>query len=96
MTFPKLKKWQPVEIFWVDSYRTHGWISLEEANVDEDYSLDHRTIGYFVGETSRQITVCQSSKTNEDLISEPETNIDAVMNIPKVAITKIRKINAKV
>jgi hypothetical protein len=85
----KRKKWDRVEILWVDSYRTHGWLPLEEAHIEEDYCLDHRTIGYYLGETPRQISVCQSSKTHEELITEPETQIDAVMNIPKKAITKV-------
>lgn len=85
----KRKKWDRIEILWVDSYRTHGWLPFEDAHVEEDYCLDHRTIGYYLGETSRQISVCQSSKTAEELISEPETQIDAVMSIPKRAITSI-------
>ena len=85
----KLKKWDRIEILWVDSYRTHGWLPLEEAHVDEDSCLNHRTIGYYLGETPRQISVCQSSKTDEELIKEPETQVDAVMNIPKKAIIKV-------
>jgi hypothetical protein len=85
----KLKKWDTVEILWVDSYRTHGWIALNEANVDEDCSLDHRTIGYFLGETARQISVCQSSKTDALLICEPETQVDSVMSIPKASVVRI-------
>lgn len=83
------QKWDRLEIHWEDSYRTHGWLPLEEAMTEEDYCLDHRTIGYFVGETDRQISVCQSSKTDERLISEPDTQVDAVMHIPKAAITLI-------
>lgn len=86
------KKWDRIEIIWLDSYRTHGWLPLEEAHVEEDYCLDHRTIGYFIGETKRQISVCQSSKKDKHLISEPETQIDAVMSIPKKCIVKIIKL----
>ena len=85
----KRKKWDRIEILWVDSYRTNGWLPFNEVLIDEDYCLDHRTIGYYLGETKRQISVCQSSKTAEELISEPETQIDAVMTIPKKAITKL-------
>lgn len=88
----KLTKWDKVEIIWLDSYRTHGWLPLEDVMTDEDISLDHRTIGYFIDQTKRQISVCQSSKLNEQLISEPETQIDAVMNIPKKAIVNIIKL----
>ena len=87
-----LKKCQKIEILWEDSYRTHGWLPFEEAHIEEDYCLDHRTIGYYLGETKRQISVCQSSKTDDQLITEPETQIDAVMNIPKKAIKKIIKL----
>ena len=92
MIIPKFVKWQKVEIEWLDSYRTHGWLQLQEAMIDEDYSLDHRTMGYYLGETKRQISVCQSSKTDKNLISEPETQIDAVMNIPKSCIIRVRKL----
>jgi hypothetical protein len=91
----KHKQWDMIEIIWHDSYRTHGWLPLEEAHVEEDYCLDHRTIGYYLGETPRQISVCQSSKTAEELITEPETQIDAVMNIPKKAITKVTDLATK-
>lgn len=83
------KKWDRIEILWLDSYRTHGWLALEDAHVENDSCLDHRTIGYYLGETTRQISVCQSSKTAEELIDQPETQIDAVMNIPKNAITQV-------
>ena len=88
----KLKKWDRIEIIWLDSYRTHGWLPFEEAHIEEDYCLDHRTIGYYLGETKRQISVCQSSKTDDHLTTEPETQIDAVMNIPKKAISKINRL----
>lgn len=89
----KYTKWEPLEITWVDSHMIHGWTRVEEAGIDEDYSLDHRSIGYFVGETKRQITICQSSKTDEDLITHPETSICGVFSIPKKCIVEIVRIS---
>ena len=85
----KYKQWDLIEILWVDSHMVHGWTRIEEIGLDEDYSLDHRSVGYYLGETPRQITICQSSKTNEELIGEPEANVCGVFTIPKKAITKV-------
>lgn len=94
MRFPTLNKWDRVEIRWLDSYRQHGWVPILEtdAYLETDHSLDHRTIGYFIGQTKRQVSVVQSSKTDKELIYHPETQVDAIMNIPKVCITKIKKL----
>jgi len=89
---PKFKKWDLIEINWVDSYMMHGWTPLNDSEIDVDHSLDHRSIGYYVGETNRQISIVQSSKTFEDFISESETQVCGIFTIPKKAITKIRKL----
>lgn len=89
---PKLVKWDRIEILWIDSYRTHGWLPLDEADLENDDSLDHRTIGYYVGQTKRAISVCQSSKTHSSFLESPDTQVDAIMSIPKKAIVKISKL----
>lgn len=92
MKIKHYKKWDRIEIIWLDSYRTHGWLPLEDAHVEEDYCLDHRTIGYYIGETKRQISVCQSGKLDDRLNDEDETQIDAVMSIPKKAIIQVNSL----
>lgn len=91
----KYKKWDMLEITWHDSYMVHGWTHVENIGLDDDISLDHRSIGYYLGETPRQITICQSSKTNEELIYEPETNVCGVFTIPKRAIVKVNDLKLK-
>lgn len=90
----KYKKWDLIEVLWHDSYMVHGWTHVENVGLDEDISLDHRSVGYYLGETPRQITICQSSKANEDLIDEPETNVCGVFTIPKKAIVKVSELVA--
>lgn len=86
------KKWDRIEIFWEDSYQLHGWVHLDEAGVDEDESLGHQSIGYYVGETPKQITIVQSKKSSRLLHDAPETNVNATFSIPKSAISRVRKI----
>lgn len=86
------KKWDRIEIFWEDSYQMHGWVHLDEAGIDEDVSLGHQSIGYFAGETDKQITIVQSKKSSKELDQAPETNVNATFSIPKRAIIKVRKV----
>lgn len=88
----KYTKWDKVEIEWTDSHMIHGWVTLDDVGLDEEASLYHRSIGYFLGETPNQVTICQSSKTDEDLIKEPITNVCGVFTIPKKAIIKLSKV----
>ena len=84
MRIPKLKKWQIIEIEWLDSCHLSGWTRDDLAFEQKD--LEHNTIGYFIRETEYSISVVQSRK-NE--VKEKGTAINALMEIPKVAITKL-------
>jgi hypothetical protein len=88
----KFKKWDWVHILWEDSYQLHGWSPLDETGFDEDESLGHETLGFYIGETKRQITVCQSKKSSKELDDAPHTNVNAVFSIPKSCILKIEKL----
>jgi len=84
MRIPKLKKWQIIEIEWLDSCHLFGWT---KDNLDfEQKDLEHNTVGYFLKETEYSISVVQSRKHE---VKEKGTSIDALMEIPKVAITKL-------
>lgn len=87
MKIPTLIKWQPIELFWIDSLHTSGWKFEDNLELDDKY-LKHMTIGYFFKQTKCALTVVQS-KSND---GEEKNNIDAAMTIPLVAIKKIRKI----
>jgi len=90
-----MKLWDLVEILWEDSYMVHGWTHLDETGYEEEASLGHQSVGYYIGETTKQITICQSLKSDKDLNSQPETNVCGVFTIPKRAIISKRKLTPK-
>lgn len=92
MSDKEYERWDKLEIFWEDSYQTHGWVMLDESGYEFDDSLGHQTIGYYIGETPKQVTVCQSRKSHKELAKSESTNVNAVFSIPKSAILKIRKL----
>ena len=85
MKIPKLKKWQIIEIDWIDSGSVDGWIkdNLEYALSD----LEYKSAGYFLKETDYSICIVQSKK---EPVKAENTQINSLMEIPKVAITKIK------
>jgi len=83
----KLKKWQKVEVFWEDSSHDSGWTKEDEY---KESDLDHSTCGYFLQYTKRTIQIVQSKGETEDFKGIRMT--DAMMQIPKKAILKIKKI----
>jgi hypothetical protein len=83
----KFKKWDVIEILWIDSCHVNGW---NKDNFDYDKAdLEFRTVGYFLKETKYSIVVVQSSKRKT---KDEGTSIDALMEIPKVAIEKMKKL----
>lgn len=82
-----------VEIIWQDSHMIHGWTALNAADTDLEYSLEHRSIGYYIDETPKQLSIVQSSKTEEDFIKEDDTQVCGVFTIPKKAIVKIKRLS---
>lgn len=85
MKIPKLEKWKIIEMDWLDSCHLSGWTKDDLTYEQKD--LEHKTVGYFIKETKYSISVVQSRKAE---VKEKGTSIDALMEIPKVAITKIR------
>jgi hypothetical protein len=86
------KRWDRLEIFWEDSHQIHGWITVEDADYKDDSSLHHQSLGYYIGETNKQFTICQSRKSDKGLAAVDDTHVNAVFSIPKSAIKRIRKI----
>lgn len=76
------KKYQILDIDWVDANQTTDW-------QDPDYvlppDLGTHTVGFFWEENEDWIAVLQSYTTDR-------TQIDAIMQIPKVTIREIRKL----
>lgn len=84
----KLKKWDRVEIDWVDSIQnTGGWKSPDDFSWKTHYgAMHHKTIGYYINECKLGITVCQAhADDNDDLFV-------GAFTMPKGCILKIRKL----
>ena len=67
-----------------------GWQFSKKAEEDilkED--LNQHTVGYFFKDTGYSVIVVQSYGNPE---KDGERNVDSLMEIPRVSITKIRKL----
>lgn len=84
-----MKKYQIIQIKWLDSLHSGGWQNESGVETSKD-RLVHYSVGYFLKEDSRSIIIIQSYQNIEN------KNIDAVMEIPKVAILKIKKYESKI
>lgn len=80
-----LKKWDRVEIKWLDSTHTVGWMPYEEEGIDDE-QMYHQSVGYFLEENAKAIMIVQSYNTHY------KNSIDAIMVIPKCSILKKVKI----
>lgn len=79
----KMKKWQLVEVTWLDAIHHSGWTYEDEIDWS-DKKLIHTTAGYFLGETKSQMLIVQSRNSGDE--------VDAIMHLPKTSIKKIRKL----
>lgn len=82
----KYKKFDKLEIHWLDSLHTSGWKSEEDIKTS-DKELEHTSVGYFMREDKRSIVLIQSYQLGKD---DGDTNVDAIMEIPKCSILKIK------
>ena len=82
------KKFDIIEIEWVDSQHTSGWIHESDYEFGLE-SIQHKMIGYFLNETKYLVAVVQSYCLKE---YDGGHNIDSIMEIPKKFINKIKKI----
>lgn len=87
-----IKKWDKVEVEWLDSHQIHGWTALSSGGLDCERSLGHCSIGYYVGQTSKQFTIVQSRKSDQEFIANEDTMVNSILTIPKCAITKLVKL----
>jgi hypothetical protein len=81
----RLRKYAAIEIRWIDSERQEfGW--TRQSDVDSLEIREATTIGYFVDQDAKVIRVAQSKTDEED------PQLDALMTIPKCAISNIKRI----
>lgn len=86
MKNPRL--WDIVQIDWLDSMHSSGW----HCTTDVDWKgrssiLPHKSVGYLAYRDRQSVTLVQSiTDTWED--GRP-TNVDAIMTIPRCAVTGI-------
>ncbi len=82
-----------VEVEWVDSNMSTGWLNTEYATkVEDKRPLECRTVGYLLSETEDRINVVMNFSDNTDL---PNDSVSEVMTIPKVAVLSVKELRVK-
>lgn len=88
----EIKKYDIIEIKWLDAHHTSGWMC--ETEIDwkfQEESFLHLTVGYFIKKTKTMIAVAQSFRELPKK-SKDEGVIDSLMKIPLKAIIKIKRL----
>lgn len=49
-----MKKWDTIEVKWLDSTHTVGWQPYDNEEIDEE-QLYHQSVGYFLEESKKAI-----------------------------------------
>lgn len=83
-----MKKYQIIEITWLDSLHSSGWRKEKWVPLTTLEDMTHKTIGYFLKENKRSIIVIQSYR-------EFENYVLGIMEIPKGSILEIKKLKIK-
>ena len=82
----KLKENKIYQVFWKDSKAEDGWKDRQKMKDNfKDKTLDMETVGFFLKETKESLVFTMSITECFDLV-------DYSLQIPKVAITKIYKL----
>lgn len=86
--------WDIVQIDWFDSMHTTGWVKWDHVDwANESNSLKHKSVGYLAHQNEESVSILQSLQNTWDE-GHPK-NIDAVMTIPRCAITRMRVLARK-
>lgn len=83
----KYKPYELIEVDWLDSCHLSGWSRLKNISFNKK-DLMHQTSGYFFKETPYSVCIVQSKK----MYPEENSSVDAMMEIPKVSILKVKKL----
>lgn len=84
MNVGKLKRLDKYIVSWIDSCGEQGWKELGEVDKDET-DMYQETVGFFLYETENSYCFCMTMALNS-------TVNDMRLQIPKVAILKIKRI----
>lgn len=87
----KLKWGDLILVHWIDIIGDDGnWITASEFNQEEwEEDMDHTSIGFFLNETPKTITICQSRALRDRDKDSKSLNVAAILMIPKMNIKKI-------
>ena len=80
-----MKRYQIIEIEWLDSMAASGWQKAADVIPSPLEEISHKTLGYFFAENERSILVVQSRRNDLKYL-------DGVFEIPKGCIIKIKKL----
>lgn len=86
----KIEKYSVVEIVWIDSVHSSGWRWEKSQTFGSKKEITHKTVGYLLDQNKQTTVVTQSMKIKIE--EDGDRCIDAVMEIPNVAIVSIKKI----
>src|ERR1700730_4302250 len=86
-----MKRWDIVEITWLDSALDSGWrFDHERVKMGDKGILTHYTVGYLYHRNKICTSVVQSQRPT---LTEPKEAVtDALMEIPNCSILKIERI----
>ena len=80
----KYKKNQVLFIHWTDAIFDEGWQESEEYKHD-DKEMEHYTVGRFVRQNKKSISVCQSWQSH----TQTDEGIGEIMTIPAGMVKRI-------
>ena len=85
-----MKRFQPIEVFWVDSHIVDGWcnVKIREENTKE-LGLLCKTVGMLIKKNKKRIIITQSVSITKD---GDVDNISDTIIIPMCAVKKINKL----
>ena len=92
MKIPKLKRWDKIEIEWIDSISPSSrWKPIDGMDWDyEEKFMIHRTCGYFLQKSKTSICICQSYQ--KEIYSDGDRMMEGAIMIPICAVIFVRKL----
>lgn len=86
----RLKKWDKVQVEWIDSCGGSGWNHEDEFKQENEKWLSIESVGYFLSKNKKSLTIVQNKQCQPK--STGHHSVDNYIQIPLVAITKTKKL----